>query len=472
MSTPHKKWSGSGAKGAPERKRTHGLRLAAIGLEAEFAVFVDDRQVRPEDVFGDPRAFVRAPLVHRKGTSYHLPTGDAVYFDTGVIEVATPIIEIEEGCAARAGRSLWESILFVRGELDAWERRHGRNVRLVGFSTHYNISFDVPPAQQGDSRNVEKLAYLLAHILPAPVMLLATNKRSTGVGVRPRGDRIEVTVDFTPSASLMIATGAFITGVAREVMKWPSFEMETLESAGLPIMADLHPMPHTSRHGWLARADCYPQNPFTTPPDEPVWRIRSGVPERHAEKWPGRRGGVVFRGIHRGQPPPQRRRSTYRPLEGAPRWPASGWGCQDVSRSHTTPSHEILSLREIAQRTFHHFRLGIRRIAEPFTFRLIGAVLSGRAPSLLDLPDRPEEYEDVGRLCLWDDLFPERVLSRSRYERILIRAISGQKLWIGGWCFTPVGLRGWSEVVFSRDADRSRHTFPIDYLLDHLDRWG
>ena len=32
----------------------------------------------------------------------------------------------------------------------------------------------------------------------------------------------------------------------------------------------------------------------------------------------------------------------------------------------------------------------------------------------------PKEYEDVGRLCLWDDLFPERVLRRSRYERVLV----------------------------------------------------
>ena len=68
------------------------LQLAAIGMEAEFQVAVDGELVRPEDVFGDPRAFVRGDLMHRTGTSYHLPTGSAVYFDTGVIEVATPII--------------------------------------------------------------------------------------------------------------------------------------------------------------------------------------------------------------------------------------------------------------------------------------------------------------------------------------------------------------------------------------------
>src|ERR671925_119038 len=88
--------------------------------------------LRRDDVFRDPRAFLRGALSHRTGTSYQLPTGAAVYFDTGVIEVATPLIELERGCMARAGRVLWESIAFIRGELDAWEDRTGRIVRLVG----------------------------------------------------------------------------------------------------------------------------------------------------------------------------------------------------------------------------------------------------------------------------------------------------------------------------------------------------
>lgn len=71
--------------------------------------------------------------------SYHLPNSAAVYFDTGVIELATPAMEFARGCMARAGRSLWESIALTRGELDRWERRAGRTARLEGFSTHYNL---------------------------------------------------------------------------------------------------------------------------------------------------------------------------------------------------------------------------------------------------------------------------------------------------------------------------------------------
>jgi hypothetical protein len=403
--------------GTADRKKAAGkqeatppgrLQLAAIGMEAEFALVVDGAPTRPEDVFGDPRSFLRGDLMHRVGTSYHLPTGGAVYFDTGVIEVATPVIEIERGCAARAGRSLWEAILEVRSALDEWERRTGHDARLVGFSTHYNISFELPRARQGRSRTVEKLALLLSYVLPVPVMLLATNRRSSGVGVRPRGDRIEVTVDFTPSASLMIATGTLITGIVREVMTWPSFELEMLERAGLPVIQGFRPIPHTSRKGWLARHDCYPRNPFATDVDAPVWDTTDG---------------------------------------------------------------RRLSLRTIAGLVVKRFWRPIRRMSDPFTFRLVGSVMRGRAPSLLELDDRPPEYEDVGRLCTWDNLFPERELARSLYERVLIRAISGQTLRMHGRRYRPVGMRGWSQVVFRREDDRTRHVFSIDYLLGHLRDW-
>lgn len=404
MNKHNKKLGNNGGKGAESQR----LQLAAMGMESEFALLINDELVQPEDVFGDPRAFVRGELMHRVGTSYHLPTGGAVYFDTGVIEVATPVIEIERGCAARAGRSLWEGILFIREEMDHWETQSGNDARLIGFSTHYNVSFELPRHEQGRSRTVGKLALLLSYILPVPVMLLAANRRSTGIGVRPRGNRIEITADFTPSPELMIATGTLITGIVREVMTWPSFELEMLAQTDLPIIAAYKPVPHTSRKGWLARFSCYPENPFVADIDEPLWHTRDG---------------------------------------------------------------RKMSLRGIAGHITRHFWPSIRRLSDPFTLGLIGSVMRGRAPSLLDLPDRPPEYEDVGRLCKWDDLFPEHILSRSRYERILIHAIKGEKLHIGGDWLTPVGMRGWSHVVFRRDEDGSRRVFSIDYLLHHLPNW-
>ena len=387
------------------RARAGGL--PAIGIEAEFATVVDGVLVRPEDVFESPRAIVRGPMVHRTGRSYHLPTGGAVYFDTGVIELATPMIEIERGCGARGTRVLWESLGFLRDELDAWEHRRARTVRLVGFSTHYNVSFD-PVESERDARAVERLAYLLTHVLAAPVMLLAANRRSTGIGVRPRGDRIEVTADFTPDAGLMAATATLVVGIARAVMAWPSYALRELERHGIPVVRGFAPDVHSSRRGWVAHHTCFPRNPFACDVNERVW---------------------------------------------------------------TTTAGERLSLRDMAGRITRLFWDSIRALGDPMSLQLIAAVMRGRAPSLLELVDRPAEYEDVGRLCRWNDLFPITLLPRSRFERVLVHAITGRRVHMDGSWHEPVGVRGWTHVVFRRERDGVRRVMSLDEMLAHLDAW-
>lgn len=395
-------------KGEVEGAQTP-LKLAAIGLEAEFTLYVDEKKAQPEKVFGDPTGFIKTPMVHRVGTSYHLPTGGAVYFDTGVIEVATPAIEIAKGCAARAGRSLWESILFLRGALDEWEKESGRRARLKGFSAHYNISFE---ARAADNRikppTVEDLSLLLVHILPIPVLMIAANRLSTGVGLRPRGERVELTADFTPSPALMIAAATFVTSVARKVMTWPSYDLRELERRGIPVIEGFKPIPHTTRKGWLARAECFPQTPFKAESHDPVWSTNGDAPR---------------------------------------------------------------SLRDIGRAVYEAFRPSVKRLSDAFTSRLLDSIFLRDAPILIDLPDRPEAYDDVGKLCFWDDLFPERALSRSLYERVLIRAIAGDVLRINGRSYVPIGMRGWSEVVFERLPERTRHRFSLDFLTDRLNEW-
>ncbi|HET6512867.1 MAG TPA: hypothetical protein VFH43_11785, partial [Candidatus Kapabacteria bacterium] len=363
---------------------------------------------------------------------------------------ATPVIEIERGCAARAGRSLWESILFLRRELDDWEKKTGNEIRLEGFSTHSNISFELPDHKaardRGEKlvhdkkRTVFKLAKLLTYILPFPVALLAANKKSTGIGVRPRGNRIEITADFTPDASLMIAAATLITGIVREVMTWKSFELSELQSHPIPVIGNFTPMKHTSRKGWLAKDKCFEHSPFVSNVDDPTWRVTI---EDHSEG--------------------------------------------------------MMSLRQVSRQLFRYFWRPIARLADPFTFRLLSRVMNGHTPALLDLPEQPEAYRDVGRLCRWDDLFPERALTRSKYERVLIHAISGEKLRIGHSWYRPTSMKGWSKVVFvpvnGEDAKlpsdtprlvtgsngksengkydvQKKHVFSVDYLVRHLDDWG
>jgi len=385
-----------------------GGGMPAIGLEAEFTIVVDDEPRRPEDVFGSPRNVIRGPLVHRTGRSYHLPTGGALYFDTGVMEIATPMIEIARGCGARGTRSLWENLGLLRSELDAWEATTEHTIRLVGFSAHYNVSFDIPRSEQKSGRSVEQLAYLLTHVLAAPVMLLAANRRSTGVGVRPRGNRVEVTADFTPDAALMAATATLIVGIVRDVMQWPDYTLAQLSAHDIPVVQGFVPVPHSSRKGWVAKDECFPANPFKCDVDRDDWTLQSG---------------------------------------------------------------ERITLREMAGRTTRLFWKTVSDLGDPVSLRLIAAVMRGRAPSLLELDDRPAAYDDVGRLCTWNDLFPVTLLPRSRYERVLSNAIAGRRVRIEGAWHRPVGVRGWTHVVLRRERDGTKHVRSLDDLLVHLDAW-
>lgn len=377
-------------------------RQPVIGLEAEFTLLVNGQPELPEEVFGTPRKLVGKGHQERQGKSVQLPTGGALYFDTGVIEVATPIIEIEPSCTLRAVRSLWEQLEYLRGVLDQWEKKTGHTFALQGFSAHYNVSFQQDPAAPW--RSAEKLALLLCHILPVPVMLLAANRRSTGIGVRPRGNRIEVTTDFTPDPDLMIATASLITGIVRQVMMWPDYELSQLDQRGIPRIEGLTPRRHTSRIGWLARKDRFPKNPFTADTLALDWHLTDG------------------------------RRS---------------------------------SLRLLAREVANPFRGAIRAITPPAAFEHVFAVIDGRARSLLDFPDRPPEYDDAGRVIRWNRR-AHRKLPRSRYERVILQMLSGRPLNTPAGRLKPMRMRGWYEVVFRGPRSGKQRTFTLDELASRL----
>ncbi|HEV8433084.1 MAG TPA: hypothetical protein VGR95_06685 [Thermoanaerobaculia bacterium] len=479
------------------------LRMPVIGMESEFNVWLDEVEINPEPYWKHPKAFIEGPLLHREKTSSHIPTGGAVYFDRGVIEVVTPVIELAPQATARMVRNLWEQIQFVRDQLTNWEQKTGHTVRLKAYSSHYNITYEVPKSKQTASRNEKKLAWLLAHILPIPMMLVGANRRSTGIGVRPRGGRIEVTSDFTPDPGLMVATATLVVGIVRDVISWPSYDLSLLRDLPIPIIDGVTPGKHTTRKGWLTKDFHYPQSPFTADIDAPIW---------------------------------------------------------------TTQFGDKRSLRQIGRQTAWFFRHSIRRYSDPFSFRLLFAVLEGRATSMLELEDRPKAYEDVGRLCRWgmviDELrnfdafqehaasseyvqerhrarlaeapqrdlksaamqplvaiapaqpaqrsavprvpplyldrrdmsllekparerrkrperrrkqftvpFPDRRLTRSAYEQVFLKLVSGGRLRVGKDLYTPVGMKGWYHAIFRRESDGSEKLLTIDQLLRKMNDW-
>ena len=447
------------------------LLLPVIGLEAEFRVYIDGVEVVPEDIWGRPSAFITRPLLERSRKSSQLPTGGAVYFDGGVLEVVTPVIEIAPQCTARVVRSLWEQIGFVRDQLDGWERSNAKDVRLQAFSCHFNISYELPREERNRDRTIQKLALLLAYLLPIPVIVCGTNCRSSGMGVRPRRDRIEITLDFTPDPGMMAATTALIVGVIREVILWPSYRVEELAARGLPILAGVTPGKHATRKGWITRDFHFPRNPFATSVDD--------------EGWP-------------------------------------------------TTDGRSLSMRQITLEIATAFRESIRRWSDPFSYRLLFSIARGETPSLLDLADRPSAYDDVGREIRWGSAIPElhnyaalmqespdtlrrrssdveeklappwrgetvgrrqhvtlparierrdradrrsaapvpssRRLDRSAYERVFRQLGSGKRLQIGRELLTPVSVRGWYHAVF-KTARGEERILSIDQVLENADHW-
>jgi hypothetical protein len=372
---------------------------AVIGLEAEFNLFVNGRRRRPEKVFGDPSRLVRRRMIPRTGKSFQLPAGGAIYFDTGVIEVATPIVELERGCCYRATRLLWEQIRYLRRELDHWASRHNCRCTLQGFSAHYNFSF--PATQKSKLRNSRQLAYLLAHILPVPVILLATNRESSAVGVRPRGNRIEVTVDFTPDPALMLATCAFIAGVMQTVLRWEDFRLRQLGRHGVPRIAPFRLRKHSSRRGWRVTYDSLGRNPFVSNVNESLWKLRDG---------------------------------------------------------------RTLSLRAIAAETLQPFRQRIRQISDPSTLEHISAVFAGDARSLLDFEKRPDAYDDVGHGIDWGRR-RMRHWPRSKYEKVIHRVIAREPMRIGQKRYRVHRMNGWYEIEFREVGTKRCHTFNLDELV-------
>src|SRR3984893_926217 len=122
------------------------------------------------------------------------------------------------------------------------------------------------------------------------------------------------------------------------------YDLSLLRKLPIPVVAGVIPGKHTTRKGWLTKDFHYPQSPYTADVNAPIWPTQHG---------------------------------------------------------------ETLSLREIAAQVAWYFRRSIRKYADPFSVRLLFAIMTGRAPSLLELVDRPTAYEDVGRLCRWGHVIHE-----------------------------------------------------------------
>jgi hypothetical protein len=447
----------------PRFPYSNELAMPVIGIEAEFKPIVDGVEVIPEEYWRTPSGFIEQPLLKRTNKSLQLPTGGALYFDGGVLEVVTPVIEIAPQCTARVVRSLWDQIGFLRDQLDGWERRSGRRVALQAFSCHFNISFELAREERNRNRTIQKLALLLAHLLPVPAIVAGANKLSTGLGVRPRRERIEITFDFTPDPGLMAATTALIVGIVREVITWPSYRLDAI--GALPLLDAVQPGKHPTRKGWVTRHYHFPRSPFDTPLDAAVWRTRDGRTlslraialeiamafresiRRHADPFSYR---LLF-SVLRGETPA---------LLDLPSRPAA---YDDVGRTTRWGSvlPELQNYRTIMQDETAAAETPLRRRAD---------VDERLAPPWRGEPADRRTKARRGRERRGETPKPSPRLTRSAYEQVFMNVASGRRLRIGGEVLTPVGVKGWYHALFRTPAGDER-LLSIDQLLDARATW-
>jgi hypothetical protein len=438
--------------------------MPVIGLEAEFKVFIDGLEIEPETYWRTPSAFIDRPLLQRSSKASQLPTGGAIYFDGGVLEVVTPVIEIAPQCTARVVRSLWEQIGFVRDQLDRWESRNGNQVRLASFSCHYNISFELPRDQRNRNRTIQKLALLLAHLLPVPAIVAGANRRSTGLGVRPRRDRIEITFDFTPDPGLMAATTALIVGIVRDVVSWPSYLVSEIERRGIPAVPGAAPGKHPTRKGWVTRDFHFPVNPFSGDIDAPIHDGRSlrdialGVAtafgasiRRYSDPFSYRLLFSVLRGETPSLLDLDERPGAYDDVGRVARW----------GQSIPELENYASAMQDEGDRNPRRRRADVEeRLAPPWR----GEGVDRRAR--VTLPPRLQRRDEGERRRIAPPVSSPR-LTRSAYERVFLRLAAGKQLKIGREILTPVGVRGWYHAVF-RDAQGAERMLSIDQVLDNL----
>jgi hypothetical protein len=215
---------------------------------------------------------------------------------------------------------------------------------------------------------------------------------------------VEVTVDFTPDPDLLMAAAALATGMVLAVLRWSSHGLGELRRRRVPVIARFRPRRHTSRKGWLARADCFPRNPFATDPCANQWLLTDG---------------------------------------------------------------RTVSLREMALEIAGPFRRQIRAVTDEPGYAHVFAVFEGRARSLMDFPERPPRYEDVGRVVDWNRR-TVRKLPRSAYERVIHHVLEHRRIRVDGMTYRPERMLGWYEIQFRESKTGKRRVFNLDELASRV----
>jgi len=98
--------------------------------------------------------------------------------------------------------------------------------------------------------------------------------------------------------------------------------------------------------------------------------------------------------------------------------------------------------------------------------------LERRGTSLLSQkPPRERRKTNERRKNAYATPFPDRRLTRSAYEQVFLKLVSGSRLKVGKDLYTPVGMKGWYHAIFRRESDGRERLLSIDQLLKKMNDW-
>ena len=99
--------------------------------------------------------------------------------------------------------------------------------------------------------------------------------------------------------------------------------------------------------------------------------------------------------------------------------------------------------------------------------------LDRRGTSLMGGDRSTRERRTAGdrRRRSYNTPFPDRRLTRSAYEQVFLKLVSGGKLRMGDGLYSPIGMKGWYHAIFRRDSDGTERLLTIDQLLRKMTDW-
>ncbi|MFA5084003.1 MAG: hypothetical protein WC475_01280 [Candidatus Paceibacterota bacterium] len=157
-----------------------------IGIENEFQLMKGNRYMNFGNYFRDFKKAYSKKYFGKSGTAMRTVSGTSIYNDIQEPEVCIPPVKIEKGAATNASDLLY----LARKELIDFMKplKKEKNLDLIGYTSHFSITNSIGIIYGGNT---------MEH-MTVPYSLLCLNPTSTGIGLRPKDERLELVGDFIP----------------------------------------------------------------------------------------------------------------------------------------------------------------------------------------------------------------------------------------------------------------------------------